>query len=70
MINKSVAWGFLDGAFQGPNHVYGAGFIRHLSYFHILKGNINLGQGTNNLGEFKALYALLKVAMDRYVLDL
>jgi hypothetical protein len=35
----------------------------------MIKGKAILGLGTNNFEEFKALFALLKVAMDKDVLD-
>jgi hypothetical protein len=48
-INKYVAWGFFDGACQGPGRFIGLGFIFHFSEFHCVYGKANLGQGTNNL---------------------
>jgi hypothetical protein len=60
---------FFYSACQGPNQICGASFILHFSYLHMIKGKAILGLGTNNFEEFKALFALLKVAMDKDVLD-
>jgi ribonuclease HI len=70
VINHSVAWGFFDGACQAPDRSCGIGFIFHLSEFHFISGKANLGQGTNNLGEFKALFNLLKIVVLRNISNL
>jgi ribonuclease HI len=70
VINHLVAWGFFDGACQGPDRSCGVGFILHLSELHFISGKANLGQGTNNLGEFKALFNLLKIVVLRNISNL
>jgi hypothetical protein len=69
-INRFVAWVFFDGAFQGSTSSCGLGFILHFSDLHFVHGQANLGHGSNNLGEFKALFSLLKFVVDKDVHDL
>lgn len=67
-VNREVfCWGFFEGVSQGSTYLCGVGFLLHFSDSRLIKGKANLGPGTNNLGEFKALYALLKVALDKGV---
>eukprot|EP01018_Ginkgo_biloba_P027299 Gb_05586 [translate_table: standard] len=64
VIDKSLRWGFLDGACQAPDNLYGVGGILLFSDTHYLSFKGNLGRGTNNLAEFMALKILLKKAYD------
>lgn len=59
--------GFFDGACQGGTPICSVGFILHFSENHYIVRKANLGVRTNNLGEFSALYALLKCATDENV---
>jgi hypothetical protein len=48
----------------------GLDFILNLSKTHSIFVKVNLGHGTNNLGEFKALFFLFKIALHRNVNEL
>jgi len=58
-------WGYFDEAFQGPYYINGIGFILYLSETHRFQIKGNVGRGTNNQGEFKDIYFLLKSSLDR-----
>jgi ribonuclease HI len=45
-------------------HSCGLGFVLYLSYSHYMTSKCNLGHGTNNQGEFNALFSLLKFIVD------
>jgi hypothetical protein len=59
-VDKSLAWGFFNGACQGLDSISGIGFILYFTETHRVQVKGNIGRGTNNQGEFKALYYLLK----------
>jgi ribonuclease HI len=64
-VDKSIPWSFFDGACQGLGHVCGLGYVLYLSESHFYTGKENLGSGTNNYGEFKALLFLLKSSLNK-----
>jgi ribonuclease HI len=70
IMNKDYAWSFFDGACQGPKHFCSLGFVLFTSEDHYFTGKENLGIGTNNQGEFKALLFLLKCALEKNILQL
>jgi ribonuclease HI len=45
----------------------GLGFIIHFSESHLVKIKLNMGQVTNNIGEFKAVFFRLKILVHRSV---
>jgi len=56
--------GVRDGACQGLRRTCRLGYVLNLSNNHYFKAKANLGQGTNNLGEFKALLFLMNSTLD------
>jgi len=62
--------GFFDGDFQGLGSLLGLGFLLYFSDSHYVSDKANLGHGTNNLGEFKELFSILKCAVDINMLKL
>jgi ribonuclease HI len=64
-VDKYLAWGYFNGACQGLDSIGGIGFILYLLETHRFQVKGNIGRGTNNQGEFKALYYLLKSDLDR-----
>jgi len=46
------------------------GFILHHFELHFISGKANLGQRTNNLGEFKGLFNLPKIVVHMNISDL
>jgi len=64
-VDNSLAWGYFNGACQGPDSINGIGFILYLLERHKFQVKGNIGRGTNNQGEFKALYYLLKSTLIR-----
>jgi hypothetical protein len=58
--DKYGAWGFFDGPCKGIDKTSELVFILHFLVLHYVVGKANLGQGTNNLGEFKDFISLLK----------
>jgi len=63
-INRDYPWGFYYRTFQWPDHIHSLGFVLYLLESHFCIGMANLWQGSNNQGEFKALFFLLKCAKD------
>lgn len=61
-INQTNPWGFFDRACQGAEKICGLGFLIFFTLSHFITGKANIGKGTNNLAEFSALLALLKLA--------
>jgi ribonuclease HI len=55
-VDKSLAWGFFDGSCQGPYSISGIGFLLYFIETHKVQVKYNIGIGTNNQGELKALY--------------
>ena len=64
-MDKSLTWGYFDGVYRCLDSIGGIGFILYLSETHKFQFKGNIGRGTNNQGEFKALHYLLKYALDR-----
>jgi len=58
-------WGFFAGTFQEGK--CGLGIVLDLTKLHYYYGKANVGDGTNNIGELKALMALLKLVAWRGV---
>lgn len=59
-IDKTNPWAFFDGACKARDMMLGLRFILYLSDAHSLFFQENGGRGTNNYGEFDALFYLLK----------
>jgi len=64
-VDKSLPWGYFDEACQGLGSISGIGFILYFLETRQFQVKCNKGRGTNNQGEFKAFYRLLKSALDR-----
>jgi len=60
LVDRSYDWIFFDGAYQGPRKTCNLGFILFLSNSQYFTMKDNLGKGTNNVGESKALLFLMK----------
>ena len=56
-IDKSMPWGFFDGAKQ--NNLCGEGAILYLSESHSFEVMVGLGEGSNNYAELLSLKFLL-----------
>eukprot|EP01018_Ginkgo_biloba_P034393 Gb_34571 [translate_table: standard] len=63
-VDRIKSWGFFDGACLGLGQTCSLRFVLQLSESHIIKAKANLGCGTNNVGELKALFFLLKITLD------
>jgi ribonuclease HI len=63
-INKEMAWGFFDVSCQGSVPICGLDFILYMFDTHFFTCEANLGQRTNNKGEFTTLFALLKCVVE------
>ena len=66
-IDKSIPWGYFDGAAQGDLNVCGAGVILHLDNEHFFRLRLGLGEGTNNKAGLLTLYMLLIFAHENGV---
>jgi len=62
-IDRSVPWGFFDGAAQ--NNRCGGGAILHLSDSHFFVLSAGLGEGSNNFAELMSLKLLLIFAIEK-----
>ena len=58
-IDKSLPWGYFDGAAHGDPNYCGAGAALYLEEDHFFLLKWGLGLGTNNKAELLALYMLL-----------
>lgn len=67
VIDKTVPWGYFDGAAQGEPTVCGVGVVLHLNEDHFFRLKWGLGEGTNNRAELLALYMLLIFAHEKEV---
>jgi hypothetical protein len=66
-VDCDKVWGFFNGISWENGSVCGLGFVLHFSTNHYLSGKANLSNDTNNMGEFSALFAFLKVALERNI---
>ena len=64
-IDKSIPWGYFDGATQGDPTYCDAGAVLYLIEDHFYLLNSGLGFGTNNKVELLALYMLLIYAHEK-----
>ena len=64
-MDKYLAWGYFDGACQGSYSICGIGFILYLAETHRIQVKDNARRGTNNQGELKTMFYLLKSTLDR-----
>jgi ribonuclease HI len=64
-INKQKPRAFFDGVCQGPNRICGLGFILHISEAHYFHDKAKMGLGSNNMVEFSALFALLRLVVSK-----
>lgn len=62
-IDRSVPWGFFDGAAQ--NNACGGGAILYLAENHSFTLTMGLGQGTNNFAEIMSLKLLMIFALEK-----
>jgi len=62
-IDRTVPWGFFDGAAQ--NNRCGGGAIFHLSDSHFFVLSAGLGEGSNNYAELMSLKLLLIFAIEK-----
>jgi len=69
-MNKDNAWSFFDGAYQGLEHLCSLGFVLFIVEDHYFIGKENMGIGTNNQGEFEALFFLLKYSLEKNIMQL
>jgi ribonuclease HI len=69
-VDRSYAWSFFTWACQGPGKTCSLGFVLFLSDSHFFTAKANLGKGTNNVGEFKALLFLMKSALNKGIVRL
>lgn len=67
LIDKTIPWGYFDGAAQGEPTVYGVGVVLHLNENHFFHLKWGLGEGTNNRVELLELYMLLIFAHEKGV---
>ena len=64
-VDKTTPWGLFDGPFQGQAMTIGILFSLHISESHYFLFKANMGRGTNNVGEFMALFYQLKIALEK-----
>jgi len=65
MVDQDKVCVFFYGVSRENGVVSGMGFVLHLLVNYYLNGKANLNNGTNNMGEFSALFTLLKVTLKR-----
>ena len=66
-INKSIPWGYFDGASQGVPPLGGAGGLIYLN--DDIKSEIMFapGRASNSKAEIAALWAVLRLALDKKI---
>jgi ribonuclease HI len=64
-VDRSYALIFFNGICQGLLETCSLDFFLFLLYSYFFTINANIGKGTNNVGEFKALLFLMKYALNK-----
>jgi hypothetical protein len=65
--DRSLCWGYFDGAFHSSQNFSSAGGILYFSNYHYIKFKAGLGAGSNNSPELMALKLLMKCALDKNI---
>jgi len=66
-IDFGIPWGYFDGASQGHPPRCGVGVVLYISHNHYIFIRYALGQGSNNMSEFIALWTLLETTKGKNV---
>ena len=69
-INKDIPWAFFNGASHGMLPLGGAGAVIFIFAEKKLRIKYAIGQATNNKVELAALWAVLRVALSKQILDI
>ena len=64
-INKTIPWGYFDGANQGEPLLWGAGGLVYLNEKEKLKITFAPGRVSNNKEELATLWAVLRIDLDK-----
>lgn len=67
-LDKHGSWAFFNEAYREQDFMIGPRCLLFLIDSHYFMFKANGGCGTNNFGEFNALYYLLKLAQKFYVI--
>jgi len=65
-----MAWGYFNGACQGPDSPCSLGGILYITDSHFFQFKASLGRGTNYYGKFMALKYLMKLALEKGLVQL
>ena len=69
-INKDIPWGFFGGSSQGMPPLGGVGAVIFISVEKKLHIKYAIGQVTNNKAKLAVLWAVLRVALSKQILDI
>ena len=66
-MNKDFPWRFFNEACMGIGNTYALGFVLYLLNNYYFMSKASFGATTNTVGEFNALYYLLKFGVDKNI---